>query len=231
MARRRNQKKKNDDTLVDIVEVKDNAQSFFEKNQTTVLGALTLLLFVVGGFFAYKTFVKEPKERTAMEAMSQAQLQFERDSFALALQNANGTYEGFLEIIDNYSGSKAANLANYYAGICYMRLGQFDGAISFLKDFSAGGDVLPITKYGAIGDCQGELGKFDEAISSYKKAVSSSDNEFLSAYYLKKLGLLYEKQGNTASALDAFSQIKSKYPLSTEGRDIEKYIARSESAQ
>jgi len=38
MARRRNQKKK--DTIVDVVEARDKATSFFEDNQNTVLGIL-----------------------------------------------------------------------------------------------------------------------------------------------------------------------------------------------
>ena len=225
MARRRSTKKKQD-TLVDVVEVKDNAQDFMEKNQNTIFGALVALVLIVGGIFAYNNFYKAPRQKEAVEQMYQAQVQFERDSFALALENPGGGYGGFLDIIDNYSGTDAANLAQYYAGICYLNLGNFEVAASYLEDFSPAGKVLPAMKYGALGDAYSELKDLAKAEGLYAKAASSSDNEFTSAYYLQKLGLLYEKQQNFSASLDAFQQIKDKYPLSSIGRDVEKYIAR-----
>ena len=161
-----------------------------------------------------------------MEALAQAQTQFERDSFALALTNPGGGFSGLLDIIDNYSGTKAANTARYYAGISYHQLGQNDAAIDYLSDFSAGNTILSYTKYGAMGDAYSEKNEFDNAISSYKKAAAAGSNEVLASYYLKKLGLLYEKQGNASEAKAAFEKIREQFPTSTEGADIEKYITR-----
>ncbi len=225
MARRRSTSKK-DETLVDVVEVKDNAQDFMEKNQNTIFGVLVALVLVVGGVFAYNNFYKAPRQKEAVAQMYQAQVQFERDSFALALENPGGGYGGFLDIIDNYSGTDAANLAQYYAGICYLNLGNFDVATAYLEDFSPAGEVLPAMKYGALGDAYSELDNLSKAESLYKKAAAANPNEFTSAYYLQKLGLLYEKQQNFDASLATFQQIKDKYPTSPAGRDIDKYIAR-----
>ena len=224
MARRRNRKKK-DETLVDIVEARESAQDFFETNQNKILLGLLAAVLLIGGFLAYKYLYKAPLEAEAIESMAQAQRQFERDSFALALQNANGDI-GFLDIIDNFGGTKAANLAHFYAGICYLNLGQNDAALSYLEDFSPAGEVLPISKYGAIGDAYGEKGDLDSALKYYQKAISAGDNEFLTAYYLKKQGLLYEKQGDYAASAKSFQRIKDQYPFSPDGRDIDKFIAR-----
>lgn len=224
MARRRNSKK-NDETLVDIVEARENAQDFLEANQSKILMGLLAAVLLIGGYLAYKYMYQAPREVEAAEAMRQAQVQFERDSFALALQNANGE-TGFLDILDNFGGTKAANLANFYAGVCYLNLGQADAAISYLGDFSAKGEVLPISKNGALGDAYGEKGDFDQAIKYYGKAISAGENEFLTAYYLKKQGLLYQKQGNADAAIKNFKKIKEKYPFSPDGRDIDKFIAR-----
>ena len=143
----------------------------------------------------------------------------------MALENPGGGFEGFLDVIDNYGGTDAANLASYYAGISYLNLGKFEAAIEYLKEFSPAGNVTPAMKNGALGDAYSELGQFDEALSYYKKAADS-DNEFLSPYYLKKYGLLSEKQGDTKAALNAYQEIKKKYYNSTEALDIDKYIAR-----
>ena len=225
MARRRNKKKK-DETLVDLVEARDQAQSFIEKNQTMIFGGLVVFVLIIGGLFAYNYMYKVPREIESQKQMRQAQFQFERDSFALALTNPGGGYSGFLDIIDNYGGTKAANLSNYYAGISYLNLGQYEVAIDYLNDFKASDNILPITKYGAIAAAYGELQDFDKAISFYKKAINAGDNDFLIAYYHKNIGLLYEKQGNFAESKKHFEEIKTKYPNSTESTDIDKYISR-----
>lgn len=222
----RRKNKKNEDTLVDLVEARDSAQDYLDNNQNTLIMGLAAILVVVGGFLAYKFLVKAPKEKEASALISQAQNYFERDSFAIALQNKDDSYLGFLNIIDQYGSTAAGNLANYYAGVSYLRLGQFDAAITYLQDFSDSGQVLPITKNGAIGDAYGELGQFDKAMDYYKRAVGEAENEFLQSYYLKKLGLLYEKEGKFSDSVAAFERIKKEFPLSPDGRDIDKYISR-----
>lgn len=227
MARRRNVKKKQaDETLVDIIEVRDQAQSFVDQYQNYLFGGLTFLVLLVGGYLAYQNFYQKPRQMEATEQMFQAQVQFERDSFALALTNPGGGYSGFLDIIDNYKGTKAANLANYYAGISYLHLGQYAAALDYLNDFKPTGEITPIMKWGAFGDCFSELNDLDKAMKYYEKAASTGDNSILTPYYLKKIGMLHEHNGNLAEARKMYEEIKEKYPDSPDGQDIEKYITR-----
>ncbi|RMG78431.1 MAG: hypothetical protein D6714_18050, partial [Bacteroidetes bacterium] len=226
---RKRKQKKDDEVLVDIVEARESAQDFIDRNQKTIFGVITALIILVGGYFVYKHSYQIPKQEEAVEQMYQAQWQFERDSFALALTNPGGGYGGFLDIIDNYKGTDAANLANYYAGICYLNLGQFDAAISYLEDFDADGRILPAMKAGALGDAWSEKGEMSKALNFYKKAVSAADeNEAIAPYYLKKIGMIHEKEGRMADAKKAYQEIKDKYPDSTPGKDIEKYIIRAD---
>ena len=219
-------RKQDDETLVDIVEVRDQAQGFVEENQKLIFGILTVFVVLVGGYFAYKTFSQEPRMAEAIEQMYPAQQQFERDSFQLALSGPINGYPGFLDIIDQYGGTEAGNLALYYAGISYLNLGEYEAAIDYLKDYNADGDITPAMKNGAIGDANSELGNFDEAISSYKKAISTSENGLLASYYMKKLGMLYENQGKTAEALELYNEIKQEHPNSPYAADIDRYISR-----
>jgi TolA-binding protein len=66
----------------------------------------------------------------------------------------------------------------------------------------------------------------DSAMSNYKKAINSGENEVLTAYYLKKLGMLYEKNGNLAEAKSSYEQVKADFPNSPYASDIDKYITR-----
>ena len=230
MARRRNVKRKRaDETLVDIIEVRDQAQGFVDRYQNYLFGGLTVLVLLVGGYLAYQNFYQKPRQEAATEQMFQAQVQFERDSFALALTNPGGGYSGFLDIIENYKGTKAANLANYYAGVSYLQLGQYVAALDYLKDFKASGDVTPIMKWGAFGDCFSELNDLEKAMKYYERAASAGENSILTPYYLKKVGLLHEHNGNLAEAKKTFEKIKAEYPDSPDGQDIDKFITRVDS--
>lgn len=231
MAIRKKKKKKqqeqDEDLLVDIGQVSHDASDFIDRNQTQIFGGLTLLVLLIGGYLAYQNFYVQPQQDAVVEQMAQAQFQFERDSFAVALTNPGAGFPGFLDIIDQYGGTDAGNLANYYAGVSYLNLGQFDAAVTYLNDFSASGKVMPTMKNGALGDAYAEKGDLGQALSYYQKAANAADNDALTPYYLKKAGLLQEKQGNKADALKNYETIKSKYPLSADASDIDKYIIRA----
>lgn len=222
MAKRKSNKKQ-EETLVDLVEVKESAQDFLESHQKLVLGIGLVIILLIGGYLAYKYAYMGPREKQAAEQIFKAQQQFERDSFALALESPGEGYDGFLNIIDNYGGTKIANTAKYYAGISYLNLGRFDDAISYLESFSPAGEILPITKYGALGDAYAELNDFDKAIQMYKKASQVKGNDFLTPYYLKKLGLLEKKQGNSKAAEEAFSRITEEFGSSDIAKEVEQY--------
>lgn len=218
-----------DDTLVDIVEVRDQGLDFFERNRKPIIIAVVALIAIVAGALLYQTFIQRPAERNAAEQMQQAQYQFEQDSFSLALTNPGQGYPGFLDIADEYSGTKAGNLANYYVAVSYLNLGQYEAALDYLQDFDADGELLPAMKMGVMGDLQSELGNYDAAIDSYRDAVDESGRNFLTGgYYLNKLGLLLRNQGRNEEALEAFRRLKSEYGNSTEAAQADKYIAALE---
>ena len=228
MAIKRKQAPKKDETLINLADVTTQTKSFFEENQKIIVGVVAALVLLVGGWFVYNNLIKQPKEEKAMAQMWMAQVQFEQDSFLMALENPGGGYSGFLQIIKDYGGTKAGNLANYYAGVSYLNLGNYDAALSFLQDFNADGLIGPVMKYGAMGDAYSELNQMDKAMEFYKKAADASENELLTPYYLKKMALLHETQNENDKALEIYRRIKSKYPNSNEALSIDKYIARAE---
>ncbi len=225
MGKSRKPKKNEEEILVDIVEAKEAAQSFFEKNQYKILGAVGLVLLLIAAYLIYKIVYQEPREKTAMAQMYKAEYQFQQDSFALALESPGGGFDGFLDIIDNYSGTKAANLAKYYTGICYLNLNRYDDALSYLESYSPSGNVTTITKYGAMGDAASEKQDMEKALSYYQKAASGPKNNELSPYYLNKVGLLARSLGKNDEALKAFERISEDFPGSSEASDASKYIS------
>lgn len=229
MSTRRNNTRKDADVIVDAVEVTEDNQSFFERNQRLLLGVVIGIILLALAYFIYQNFYQKPRIKEAETALYHAEKQFQQDSFKLALLGPGGGNMGLVDIIDSYGGTPSANLANYYAGVSYLHLGKYEVAIDYLKNFNADGNITPNLKYGTIGDAYSELKDYDQAISFYKKAGHAAENELLAPYYLKKLGLLYEMQGKYSDAVATYKEIEIKYPETEDGFNIEKYIARAES--
>ena len=156
--------------------------------------------------------------------MFKAQMYFERDSFNLAL-NGDGNYSGFLDIIDDYNWTKAADLSKYYAGVSYLYLGKYDKAIEYLKSFGGNDKIVSSMALGAIGDAYSELNNMDDAISFYKKAARNNANGYTTPYFLFKAGMALKVQGKNSDALILFKEIKNEYPDSRQASEIDKYIA------
>ena len=78
---------------------------------------------------------------------------------------------------------------------------------------------------GALGDAYAEMGDMGKAEAQYRKAANTN-NEALTPYYMKKLGMLLESQGQNDQAKTWYEKIKTDYPTSASGRDIEKYLSR-----
>jgi tetratricopeptide (TPR) repeat protein len=187
---------------------------------------LLAIVVIVAGFFAWRNLVSEPNEKKATEAMFRAEQYYRLDSARLEL-NGDNINAGFLKVITRYGGTKAANLASFYAGSCYLKLGDYNNAVKYLKDFSTPVQQLQERDYGLLGDAYSELNRKEEAAEQYKKAGTYFEkDELLSPEYLFRSGYLYESMGKTQDAVAMYRLIKDKYPTSQRGADIDKYLAR-----
>lgn len=202
------------------------AQHFIQHNGKTILGVLVAILVIVGGWVGYNQYIVKPKEDKAAEAIIKVQGYFMMDSSNLVL-NGDGQNKGALYIINNFGGTKTANLAKYYAGVSYLHLGDFSNAVKYLKDFSTDAKQIQLLALGNLGDAYAELKQNDDAIATYKKAGNSFEtDEANSAEYLFRAALLSETLGKNKEALDLYKEIKTKFPKTDKGFQADKYIYR-----
>ncbi len=215
-----------------VQEVYAPTVSFLEKYQTLLIYVLGGILALFLGYWLYKYLIVAPKQEEAVAAMWHAQALFEQDSFKMALENPGGGFDGFQTLADKYSGTPAGSTACYSAGICYLHLGDYDNAIKYLDKSSPGGTLLPAIRLGALGDAYSEKKDYASALKYYDKAVDASENELLGAYFLKKLAMLNDYQGNKEAALKAYERLRTDYPnqSSQDWREVEKYIYRAQAA-
>jgi TolA-binding protein len=203
----------------------DNVQAFYENNKQPINTAVTVILVVVIGFFAYTRLYKGPNEEKAATALSFPQLYFQADSLNMAL-NGDGQHLGFTKIAKKYDGTASGNLAHYYEGICYLKMGDVKNAIKSLKEFNGKGTILGAQADGVLGEAYMEDGESAKAIESFKKATADKDDMLTTPMYLYQLGIAYEAGGNANDAKAAFKRIRDEYPRSIQARDVDKELAR-----
>ena len=215
-----------DEIIVDVEEAYSKTEQYVEENKNTLTVVVGVILAIVGGYFGYTNLYLAPLEDEAQSQMWQAEQYFEVDSFNVALNGNIQGAVGFKTIADHYSGTKSGNLASYYAGISYYRLGQYEEAINYLENFSSNDKIVGPVATGAIGNCYMELGNIETALDYYKKASNQSNNDFTGPMFRLKAGFAAEQLNQTDEALAIYKSIQKDFPNSQESRNVEKYIAR-----
>lgn len=199
-------------------------EEFVAQNKNAVLGVAIVLALLVAGFFGYK-YYKNTQDQQAQSSMFQAIHYFESDSLDRAL-NGDGNNPGFLDIIDEYGISDAANLAHFYSGVAYLKQGKYKLAILYLEDFNADDLLVQARAYSLIGDAHMEQENYQNAVSFYEKAADYKSNEFFTPRYLMKAALAYEKMDNINAAVDIYNEIIEKYWNADEFEAAQKHKAR-----
>ncbi len=197
-------------------------EMWLEKSWKTIALVVGAILVVIAIFWGYDAFVKAPRARKAADAMYVAEQLFAAGDFEAALNG--GDSMGFISIYDTYK----TNLAAHYAGVCYIRLGDWDNALDYLGRYNPTKGVpnalINAQNVGLRGDAHVQKGEYEKAVGCFKDAAGYT-NSLTTPVYLKKLGLAMEQTGDLAGALEAYQRISVDYASSLEARDIEKYIS------
>ena len=225
-------KYKTAEVLNTLDETASKSEQWIEKNSKPLFYGLVTVVVLFLAYLSYNKFIVEPNELDASNELAFPRKYFDEAATAgsgidsllrLGLEGADGNY-GFLDIADQYSGTKAGNLANYYAGLSYLKMKDYENAIDYLSKFVSDDQILGPVALGAIGDAFADINQLEDAMNYYDKAADKADNEFTTPLFLYKAGQAAMLTKNYSKAESFFSEIKEKYPKSDQGRDIEKLI-------
>ena len=230
--------KQGDERLENVEEALSKTELWIENNQKTlwiILIALLIVAFAIYGISRYRAKKNESAmnlsfpseisfEEKATQAVDFASYYMQNEDYTKAL-NGDGEKVGFLSIVNDYGSTKAGKLAAYYAGLCYLKQGDYNHAIEYLKKYNNDDNVFAPLALGLIADCYLELGDQQNAVAYYEKAANKNANEFTSPMHLIKLGMTYEIMGNYAKAIEAYKTLKKEFPNSSEAFEISKTIA------
>ena len=218
---------KNQNEHLNVEDALTQSEAFLIKYKNAIIGGVVAVIIIVAGFIMYKNLYAEPHEEKAQAALFKGQEYFEQDAYEQALNGDSIGFVGFLKVADDFSGTKAANLAKAYAGICYAQLGKYEEAVKMLDSFNGKDQMVAPAILGAAGNCYAQLGQLDKAASTLMSAADKADNNTLSPIFLMQAGEILVKQGKYDDAVDAYTKIKDKYFQSYQAMDIDKYIEQA----
>ncbi len=196
-----------------------------DKYRNLLYGGIGLVVVAIGAY-AFLMYQKGVQSKEARDVMYKAIQYFEADSLQKAL-NGDGVFPGFYDIESEYSGTSEADLAKYYLGIINIKLNNLDEGVDYLQAFPKDDALLTVSAYMALGFAHEDMGDPKEAANYFEKAANSvKENEYTTPKMWLEAGRNYEAAGMPDKARQLYTQIKDKYPNSTEGITIDKYLGR-----
>lgn len=200
------------------------SEDFVRNNRNVLLGILAVIVLAVAGGFGYYTW-RSNQDTQAQAQMFKAVNYWESDSLKQAMKG-DGKNPGLATVANEYSGTKAGNLANFYAGVAALKQGQYKEALDNLEDFSSDDYLVQSRAYSLMGDAQMELNQPKEAADLYAKAADHNANEQFSPGYLLKEAGAREIAKDNDGALKAYNRIITEYPTAQEVGEARQFKAR-----
>ncbi len=168
------------------------------KQRAAYLGAA---LTIVAILFVWNLLSTRTAERSAGRRLEQGRL-------ALASKNYQLAASVLSQVVENYSGTRAAQEGNILLAQVRLAQGQSQQAIDLLKEFArnAGKDYRA-QAYGLLGAAYENASHPRDAADAYQRAADAAQYPFLRAQFLSDAGRAWLAAGDTAQAVTAYKTI------------------------
>lgn len=205
---------------------KDRLQDELEdKWQYYVIGLvlIVVIIWAVSWHFSRQS----SREVEAAESLAKAMLSYQvGDNQVASLE--------FSQIVENYSGSEAAERATYLLGNINLATRSFDAAIdyyqTYLKDFS-GDPVTRAASYAGIAAASEDLAQYGQAADNFNLAAQEDPKGPLVADYLYGSLRNYLADGNVEQARQVLNRLEDEYSGSAETRKAQISFAEHAAGQ
>lgn len=197
-------KQKDEPILAD--EMLGKSEAFVIRHKNVITYTVAAILVVILGYIICQKFIVEPKEKEAMVALQEPMYQFLIGKNTDALEGANA-------VIENYSGTDAANVAHIIAGsLTAYEQGNYEEAIAIFEEYDGNDDIIAPKVKHALGNCYSHTGDTDKAIELLLEAAEEANNEAVTPLCWRDLAAMYEQQGKKEEAINLYERIKTEYP-------------------
>ncbi len=118
----------------------------------------------------------------------------------------------FGEVAKNYPRTRPAQVARYYAALCYERLGRFDEAQKSLREVETGegAELASLARFN-LAQILERTGKGQEAVRLYQQLMARPSSMVPRPLVMLALADSYRKN-NPQEAQRLYNQIRTEYP-------------------
>ncbi len=203
--------KKKTETPILADEALGKSEEFVLKHKNLITGVVFAIIIFIAAYLGYQHFIQEPKEAEADKALVVAMQNFEDGKYAESL-DGDGVNMGTIAVSEEYSGTKAGNLANLYAGLALAKQEKYEEAIEYLEAYEGNDAIIAPKAKHTLGNCYAYTGDSKKAISLLLDAAEEASNEAVTPFCWRDAAAMYEQEGETAKAVELYERIKTEYP-------------------
>lgn len=200
-------------------------QTYFE-NKNTIIGAAVAVILAIALSIGYY-YYSQTQENKAQELMGLAETYFLNGNYENALNGSEEDFTvGFEQIINNYSGTKAGNLARYYAAVCEYKLGDTEAALQYIRDFEVTDGIMGVAPLSFKAVLLTETGNHQEAAETYVQAAELNENDATTPYNYLEAANAFNDAGDTEQAKTYARKVVDEYPNSQQVADAQRLLGR-----
>ncbi len=200
-------------------------QSFVVENKSRLLTYGAVLVVVALAVIYYVNHKKEVNQEAGLQ-LSRVIDSYDNGAYLEAIEGKAGTdVMGLKKIVEQYSGTENGETAKIYLANSYNRLGKFDEAFKYYKDYS--GDI-PMLKAASLAGQAGYYAyknDFEKAAGLFSDAAHVSKFNVDNPDYLLKSAINYINAGKKDQAKELLTTIKKDYSSSAASREADRYLA------
>ena len=188
---------------------------YIQHHQNTIILVIVAIFIISGGFIGLY-FYNQSNENKGQAMLIFPEQFFNASEYEKALHGDNTTFTpGYIDIINTFNGTEAANIARYFAAVAELRLGNNEEALAYISKYKPTKGIMgvgPISMHGVILE---NLGKFDEATAIYRKAANWDKNESTTPLYLYRAAHTAYKSGDFQLAENLSKEIIDQFANSS----------------
>ncbi|PYO87947.1 MAG: hypothetical protein DMD66_08800 [Gemmatimonadetes bacterium] len=164
-------------------------------------------VLVVGALlFIWTLSTKQRAEEIASRNLAGARFAFDNQNLPLAASE-------LAKVIEDYSGTNAAQEGRLLLANVRLLQGQPQQAVAVLRDYAAGaGRAFRGQAYSLLGNAYENMGRTREAGDAYEQGSAAAPLDFLKAQLLADAGRAWTSAADTAKAVAAYRRIVSEFP-------------------
>lgn len=164
-------------------------------------------VLVVGAvLFVWQLSTKRRSEDIASRELQGARFAFENQNLPLAASE-------LARVIENYSGTNAAEEGRLLLANVRLLQGQPQQGVEVLRDYAPGaGRAYRSQAYGLLGAAFENLGRFREAAEAYENGAATARLDFQKAQMLSDAGRAWTSAADTTKAVQVYQRLVEELP-------------------